>query len=107
MAFVRKKVSTYEWPVTAEVPVDGRFEKQSFKVIFKRLGRSQFKELAEQGDAELLDAVLEGWESVEDENGKALAFTPAIRREMTDDPFFTRAVLKAYLESLEGAQVKN
>lgn len=107
MAFVRKKVATYKWPVIAELPADGRFERQSFDVVFRRLGRSQFKELAEQGDAELLEAVLDGWEGVEDENGKPLPCTPAIRREMTDDPFFSRAVLKAYLESLEGAQAKN
>ena len=40
MAFVRKKIATYKWPVTVEYPSDGgHFEKQSFDVVFK-IGRA-------------------------------------------------------------------
>ena len=78
MAFVRKKVATYKWPVTVEYPSDGgHFEKQSFDVVFKRLGRSKFSELVDKGDIELLEAVLESWEGIEDEDGKPV---PCARR---------------------------
>lgn len=107
MAFIRKKVANYKWPVVAEIPESGNFERQAFDAVFKRLGRSEFKDLADQGDEALLAAVLQGWEGVQDEDGKEVPFTPANRREMAEDTFFTRAVLKAYLESLEGAQAKN
>jgi hypothetical protein len=108
MAFIRKKVASYKWPVVVEVPSDGgRFEKQSFDATFKRLGRSEFSKLADQGDTQLLEAVLEGWEGILDEDDKAIPFTAANRRELFEDPYFCRGIIKAYLESLEGAQAKN
>lgn len=108
MAFVRKKVANYKWPVTVEVPSDGgRFEKQTFDATFKRLGRTEFSKLADKGDTELLEAVLDGWDGVLDEDDKPVAYTAANRRDLFEDPYFCRGVIKAYLESLEGAQVKN
>lgn len=108
MAFIRKKVASYGWPVTVEVPSDGgKFEKQLFNVTFKRLGRSEFTKLADKGDVELLEAVLEGWDDIVDEDGTAVPFTAANRQGFLDDPYFCRGVIKAYLESLDGAQVKN
>lgn len=107
MAFVRKKVATYKWPVTVETPGDGRFEKESFTAVFKRLGRSKFSDLVDKGDVELLEAVLDGWEDIKDEDDKAIPCNATTRKEFFDDPYFCRAVVKAYLESLEGAPAKN
>jgi hypothetical protein len=40
MAFTRKKVASYKWPVTVEIPADGGgFDKATFTVEFKKLGR--------------------------------------------------------------------
>ena len=39
MAFVRKKVKTFKWPVEVKEPSDtkpGKFEKSEFTAIFKR-----------------------------------------------------------------------
>jgi hypothetical protein len=108
MAFIRKKVASFGWPVTVEIPSDGgKFEKQLFNVTFKRLGRSEFTKLADKGDVELLEAVLEGWDEIVDEDGAAVPFTAANLKGFLDDPYFCRGVVKAYLESLDGAQVKN
>lgn len=108
MAFVRKKSSTFKWPVTVEFPVDGgRFETESFDAIFKRVGRAEFTKLVDKGDTDLLEAVLEGWEGVKDEADKDIPFTKAALKDLLDDPFFTKAVIKAYLESLEGGKAKN
>ena len=108
MAFVRKKSSSFKWPVTVEFPVDGgRFESESFDAIFKRIGRAEFAKLVDKGDTDLLEAVLEGWEGIKDEAGKDIAFTKWALKDMLDDPFFTKAVIKAYLESFEGGKAKN
>jgi len=108
MAFIRKKVATYKWPVTVESPSDGgRFEKQSFDAIFKQLKRSEFSKLVEKGDTELLEAVWDSWDGILDEDEKPVANTAANRRDLLEDPYFCRGVVKAYLESLEGAQAKN
>ncbi|MGA0100301.1 MAG: hypothetical protein ACO3LM_12575, partial [Steroidobacteraceae bacterium] len=76
MAFIRKKVKTFKWPVSIEEPADGgTFETTTFDAIFKRLGRSEFLKLSEKSEFDLLKAVLTGWDGIEDENGKALPFS--------------------------------
>ncbi len=108
MAFVRKKSSTFKWPVTVEFPVDGgSFESESFDATFKRLGRDEFGKLVDKGDAELVHAVLQNWEGVKDEAGKDIPFTKAALKDMLDDPYFAKGIVKAYLETLEGAKAKN
>ncbi len=107
MAFIRKKNPTYRWPVAAETPNDGTFETESFHVIFRRLGRSAIGKLSDKSDVDFLEAVLEDWEDVQGEDGKVLPCTPATRKEMFDDPLFVKAVLKAYMESIDAAQEKN
>lgn len=108
MAFVRKKSSSFKWPVTVEFPVDGgRFETESFDAIFKRIGRKEFQKLIDKGDIDLIESVLEGWEGVKDESDKDIPFTSAALKDMLDDPCFTKGVITAYLASLEGAKAKN
>lgn len=108
MAFVRKKSSTFKWPVTVEFPVDGgRFEKETFDAVFKRIGRSDFQKLVDKGDTDLIEAVMVGWEGMQDEAGKELAFSPSNLKEQIEDPYWNRGVIGAYLKSLEGASAKN
>lgn len=108
MAFVRKKSSTFKWPVTVEFPVDGgRFESESFDAVFKRIGRKEFQKLLDKGDLDLIEAVLVGWEGVKDESAKDIPFTSAALKDMLDDPCFTKGIITAYLASLEGAKAKN
>lgn len=108
MAFVRKKVKTFKWPVEVEEPADGGvFETSKFDAIFKRVPRSEFKKLADKGDFELLKAVMTGWDGIEDEDGKAVPFTQAVMKEFADDPYWIRGVLKSYTETFEGAKLGN
>jgi hypothetical protein len=108
MAFIRKKVSTFKWPVSVEEPADGgKFETQAFDAVFRKLGRSEFTALVEKGDVELIEAVLEGWDGVTDEDGKDIPYSKAARTEFLDDPYFTKGVIKAFLATLDGAQAKN
>ena len=82
MAFVRKKVKTFKWPVTVEEPADGGvFYDSSFDAVFKRVPRSEFQKLADKGDLDLLKAVMTGWEGIEDEDGKPLPFSQAAMKE--------------------------
>jgi hypothetical protein len=108
MAFVRKKSSTFKWPVTVEFPVDGgRFEKETFDAVFKRIGRSDFQKLVDKGDTDLIEAVVAGWEGMQDESGKDLPFSLSALKEQLEDPCWTRGVIGAYLKSLEGGAAKN
>ena len=108
MAFVRKKVKTFKWPVTVEEPADGGvFDESTFDAVFKRVPRSEFQELADKGDHDLLKAVMTGWEGIEDEDGKPLPFSQVAMKEFADDPYWIRGVLKAYTETFEGAKLGN
>lgn len=108
MAFVRKKVKTFKWPVKVEEPADGGdFENSTFDAVFKRVARSEFQKLADKGDLDLLKSVLIGWEGIEKEDGKPLPFSQAAMKEFIDDPYWVRGVLNAYMETLEGAKLGN
>ena len=108
MAFVLKKVSTYKWPVEVSVPVDGgKFKKETFTAIFKKMSRSAFNELIDEGDDALVDEIIEGWEGVKDEDGEDVPFCAGTKKELFDDPYVLRALIESYTNSITGAAEKN
>ena len=108
MAFILKKVKTFKWPVSIEEPADGgTFETTTFDAVFKRVGRNEFLKLSEKSELDLLKAVLTGWDGIDDENGKAVPFSVEALRELSDDPYWIRGVLKAYTDTFEGARAGN
>lgn len=108
MAFVLKKVSSYKWPVSVEVPVDGgKFKKEAFTAIFKKMSRSAFNDLIEAGDDALIDQIVEGWEGVKDEDGDEFEYNDENKIALFDDPYVLRAVITAYTDSVTGSQAKN
>jgi hypothetical protein len=108
MSFVLKKVSSYKWPVAVDVPVDGgKFKKETFTAVFKKMSRSAFNDLIEQGDDALIGEIVEGWDGIKDEDGDPIEFSEEAKAQLFDDPYVLRAVINAYTESLLGAQAKN
>ena len=108
MAFVLKKTASYKWPVTVETPIDGgKFEKQTFDAVFKKMSRSTFNDLVDKGDDALVDGILEGWDGIKDEEGKEIAFTQKNKKELCDDPYVMKALIQAYADSVIGAPAKN
>ena len=108
MAFILKKTASYKWPVTVEVPTDGgKFERQTFDAIFKKMSRSAFNDLVDNGDDSLVDGILEGWDGIKDEDGKDVPFTQKNKKELCDDPYVMKALIQAYADSVTGAPAKN
>ena len=108
MAFVRKKVKVFSWPVSIEEPSDGgTFDTVTFDAKFKRVGRKEFQKLGEKGELDLLKVIMVGWEGIQDEDGKEVPFSIEAMRELSDDPYWIRGVLKAYTETFEGARQGN
>lgn len=106
--FVLKKVSSYKWPVEVSVPVDGgKFAKQTFTAVFRKMSRSAFNELIDEGDDALVEQLIEGWEGIQDEQGDDLPYNPANKKLLFDDPYVLRAVIQAYTDSITGAPEKN
>jgi len=105
MAFVRKKVKTFKWPVKVQEPADGGvFETSTFDAIFKRVPTSAFKD---GDDLETLKQVVHGWEGIEDENGKPVPFSVEVLKEFAEDPCWVRGVTSAYIDALAGAKEGN
>lgn len=113
MAFVLKQSDTYSWPVSFEIPVDGRHESQSFKGIFKRMSqkwiRDVLKKIEEEkiSDYDVAKEVLAGWEDVRDESDKDIAFTAKALDQLLEIPTVSGAIVVSFFESITGAKEKN
>jgi len=110
MAFVRKKVKTFKWPVEVKEPSDtkpGKFETSKFTAIFKRVKMSELEGVTESEGASLLKKVLVGWEGINDEDGDEIKFSEAELDEFADDVDWLKAVLSAYTNTYGEAQAGN
>lgn len=107
--------------VTAEIPGDnGRGQKISFKVRFKRLSTSEFDALIKSiaatdddgkrlvTDQEVVDEVLCGFgDDLLDDNGNALEFTPDNVAALCDVHPIRPAIVQAFFEQYVKAKAKN
>ena len=110
MAFVRKKVKTFKWPVEVREPSEndpGRFDKHEFIAVFNRVSRSVITKMVDQDEETLLKLILSGWEGIEDENGKTLPFNAKNVTELADDPYWIKGVISAYTATYNEAELGN
>ncbi len=110
MAFVRKKVKTFKWPVEVKEPSDskpGEFETSEFTAVFKRVKISELKKLDEEQGVELLKKVMVGWESVTDEAGKDIKFSLSELEDFADNIDWLKSVLAAYTKTYAEAESGN
>ena len=110
MAFVRKKVKTFKWPVKVQEPSDtkpGEFETSEFIAIFKREKMSKLQESDEADSLGLLRKVLVGWEGIVDENDKEVPFSDEVLEEQADDADWIKAVLNTYATTYAEAEAGN
>ena len=126
MAFVLKQSSSYKWPVSFKLPVDGgKFEKQTFDAEFKRLPQARINEIqtdvqtrikaAERNelvdtsvtDISIANELIIGWEGVVDSDGDAVTFCETVKQQLLDIPTVASAIIVAYFDSLAGVKTKN
>ena len=110
MAFVRKKVKTFKWPVEVKEPSEteaGKFDTHKFIAIFNRVARSVIVKMADEDELTLLNLVLAGWEGIDDEDGKPLPFNSKNVAELADDPYWIKGVINAYSGTYNEAELGN
>ena len=114
MAFIRKKVKTFKWPVNVEEPSDGgTFETTTFDAVFKRLPQTRIREIwdliqaGELNDDELCAEVLTGWKGSQDAKGEEVRFSEKAKADLLNVPLVAAAVVTAWLESLAKGKRKN
>ena len=110
MAFVRKKVKTFKWPVEVKEPsVDraGEFDTFEFVALFKRVKLSEIEQMGDDSGLPLLKKVLVGWEGIEDEDGNPVPFSSKELELFADDVDWLKAVLSAYTSTYAEAEAGN
>lgn len=97
MAFVRRKIKSFKWPVTVSEPADGGgFAESTFTATFKRLGRTEMQSLADKPVVDLIKAVLTDWEGINDDANKPIPFNANTLAEMCEDSDWVRGVMAAF-----------
>jgi len=110
MAFVRKKVKTFKWPVQVQEPSDtkpGEFETSEFTAVFKRVGMSKLQNSKDDENIDLIRKVLVGWEGIVDEDGEEVPFSDEVLEEQADDADWIKAVLNTYAATYAEAEAGN
>jgi|TARA_R100000482_G_C5067423_1_gene119902 hypothetical protein len=110
MAFVRKKVKTFKWPVQVREPSEakpGEFETSEFIAIFKREKMSKLQDSKDDENIDLIRKVLVGWEGIVDEDGEEVPFSDEVLEEQADDADWIKAVLNTYAQTYAEAEAGN
>jgi|TARA_B100000073_G_scaffold184469_1_gene152541 hypothetical protein len=110
MAFVRKKVKTFKWPVQVQEPSEakpGEFETSEFIAIFKREKMSKLQDSKDDENIDLIRKVLVGWEGIVDEDGEEVPFSDEVLEEQADDADWIKAVLNTYAQTYAEAEAGN
>ena len=110
MAFIRKKVKTFKWPVEVKEPsetVPGQFDTHEFTAVFNRVARSVITKMVDEDENTLISLILAGWEGIEEESGKPVPFTQKNLSEFADDPYWIKGVLTAYTSTYNEAELGN
>ncbi len=110
--FVIAENPTFAWPVNVRVPQDGgTWKVQTFQARFKVMSTDGLAEVLKSpdGDRDLSQSVLVGWDQINDASGQAVAFSEEARDALLQVPYVRSAIVAAYLESMAGkkAFVKN
>jgi len=96
--------------VEIKVPADGGHERQDFNVTFRVLPDAEieaFDMRTAAGEREFLAAAVTDFEDVEDEQGKALPYSDALRDRLIGLAYVRVALINAYYAALMGNRVKN
>lgn len=114
MSFVIDQSLSYKWPVSVEFPIDGgRYDKQTFDAEFKRVPQPRIKQIYELSNAnelsdeELCNEVLLGWTGIIDSKKQDVPYSESAKKALLDTPLVTKALVTAWMESLNGAKRKN
>lgn len=99
--------------VDVEFPAEDGVEVQSFTALFLALQAERMEGRFLRTDEEqsgFLSEVLIGWEGLSEDRGDEVApypFSPGNLRELLQDVFVRRALLKTYLDAMAGVKRGN
>ena len=114
MAFIKKKLAVYPWPVEVSKPSQtniGEFDSTTFTVKFIRLKTSELVKFEDDAvvlePVEMLKMIVAGWIDYTDEDGKDIPFCDKELAEIAEDADMVAAISNGYKEFYGNAQAKN
>ena len=114
MAFIKKKLAVYPWPIEVFKPSEtkvGEFESTTFTVKFIRLKTSELVKFEDESEdlepVEMLKMIFAGWMDYTDEAGKDIPFCDKELAEMAEDADMVAAISTGYRNFYGNAQAKN
>ena len=89
--------SIYATDVTIQAPLpEGGFADVDVVIHYKLIPTSDYRDLAMQGDKELVQAIVAGWEGIEGADGKPLPYTRKNAGMLADLPYVAGPVCDGY-----------
>ena len=115
MPFKVRKSTTYKWPVSVDVPVDGgRFSRETFEVEFRNdIEQSTLKDFADgltdgtMIEQEVARRVIVSLEGFIDEEGEPIPYSNSLLDEILEVPMVAAQICQGYVDSKAGAKRKN
>lgn len=108
--FKLEKKTSFQWPVSVNVPRDGGgFATHEFTAEFALQEQSKMDQMLERlrnDDQDILPIILVGWSGVQDADGNVLTYTEENRDALINIPYVRSALIKAYFEAANGNKVK-
>lgn len=102
---------SYEWPITVNIPNNGKYIDRTFKGEFALLDNDELKQIREgsfvEDDSELAKVVLIGWSGVKGEDGEEIPYSDETKEKLLNIPYVCHGIVVSFLESLSGAKLKN
>lgn len=100
--FVVEEAPTFRHTVTADVPIDGGFAKQTFGVTYRLIESEKAEEFdlsTRQGSDEFLRAIIAELHDLVDANKNTIPYSDAVRDQVIGLPWARRAIVRGYLKA--------
>lgn len=99
-----KIITDYTWPVVCQEPNGGDWEEQKFVATFAVAPVEKLIEVGEGGLGDLAKESLIDWAGIEDEDGREIPYSSAMKDRLFDVPYIRAGIIEALRESVIKAQ---
>ena len=100
---------TFTHQVVVMIPIDGGFDKQSFKATFRVLGKEEDRPdlSTADGSTAFLRDVVTDMSELEGEDGQPLPYSDALRDRLLKVPYVQAALVRTYVAAVSKAPAGN
>lgn len=112
--FTLKADATFQWPVKAKVPEEGKYKAVNFTATFKVLSQKDITRLTEGGPVSensqrVLDEAIVTFEGIDiaEEDGEKVTDDDRRKEIILQHPYMVSALSEAFSSGIAGYRIKN